>query len=32
MFVISRVLNRHRPDGSAGDDVYWKSERLAKSE
>ena len=32
MFVISRVLNRHRPDGSTGDDVYWKSERLAKSE
>ena len=32
MFVLSRVLNRHRPDGSVGDDVYWKSERLAKSE
>jgi len=28
MFVLSRVLNRM--DG--GDDVYWKSERLAKSE
>ena len=32
MFVLSRVLNRHRPDGSVGDDVYWKSERLAKYE
>lgn len=31
MFVLARVLNRHRPDGSAGDDVYWKSERLARS-
>lgn len=28
MFVLSRVLNRM--DG--GDDVYWKSERLARSE
>jgi cob(I)alamin adenosyltransferase len=28
MFVLARVLNRHRPDGSVGDDVYWKSERL----
>lgn len=26
MFVLARVLNR--VDG--GDDVYWKSERLAK--
>jgi cob(I)alamin adenosyltransferase len=32
MFVLARVLNRHRPDGSAGDDVYWKSERLKRSE
>ena len=32
MFVLSRVLNRYRPDGSVGDDVYWKSERLARSE
>ena len=32
MFVLSRVLNRHRPDGSVGDDVYWKSERLANVE
>jgi cob(I)alamin adenosyltransferase len=30
MFVLSRVLNRYRPDGSVGDDVYWKSERLAQ--
>ena len=32
MFVLARVLNRHRPDGTLGDDVYWKSERLAQSE
>ena len=32
MFVLARVLNRHRPDGSVGDDVYWKSERLARGE
>lgn len=31
MFVLARVLNRHRPDGSAGDDVYWRSERLQRS-
>ena len=31
MFVLSRVLTRHRTDGSVGDDVYWKSERLAQS-
>ena len=31
LFVLARVLNRHRPDGSVGDDVYWKSERLAQS-
>jgi cob(I)alamin adenosyltransferase len=31
LFVLARVLNRHRPDGSAGDDVYWKSERMASS-
>jgi cob(I)alamin adenosyltransferase len=30
MFVLARVLNRHRADGSVGDDVYWKSERMAK--
>ncbi|MEN9463185.1 MAG: hypothetical protein RLZZ355_1115, partial [Pseudomonadota bacterium] len=28
MFVLSRVLNRYRPDGSVGDDVYWKSQRI----
>jgi len=28
LFVLARVLNRHRTDGSTGDDVYWKSERL----
>ena len=32
MFVLARVLNRFRTDGSVGDDVYWRSERLAKSE
>ena len=30
LFVLARVLNRHRSDGSSGDDVYWKSERVAK--
>lgn len=29
MFVLSRVLNRYRTDGTVGDDVYWKSERMA---
>ena len=29
MFVLARVLNRHRSDGTPGDDVYWKSERMA---
>jgi len=24
------VLNRHRTDGTVGDDVYWKSERMAQ--
>ena len=28
MFVLSRVLNRM----NGGDDVYWKSERLARNE
>ena len=32
LFVLARVLNRHRTDGSAGDDVYWKSARLARTE
>ena len=31
LFVLSRVLNRNRPDGEGGDDVYWKSERLARA-
>ena len=31
LFVLARVLNRHRTDGTAGDDVYWKSERLAQA-
>ncbi|MBC7681408.1 MAG: cob(I)yrinic acid a,c-diamide adenosyltransferase [Ferruginibacter sp.] len=30
LFVLARVLNRNRPDGSGGDDVYWKSERMAR--
>ena len=32
LFVLARVLNRHQPNGSVGDDVYWKSARLAQSE
>jgi cob(I)alamin adenosyltransferase len=32
MFVLARVLNRYRTDGTVGDDVYWKSERLARSD
>ena len=32
LFVLARVLNRHRTDGSVGDDVYWKSERMAAAE
>jgi cob(I)alamin adenosyltransferase len=31
MFVLARVLNRHRIDGTTGDDVYWKSEKLAQA-
>ncbi len=31
LFVLARVLNRYSPNGSVGDDVYWKSERLAQS-
>ncbi|MFZ4625231.1 MAG: ATP:cob(I)alamin adenosyltransferase, partial [Rhodoferax sp.] len=31
MFVLARVLNRQRSDGSTGDDVYWRSERLARA-
>ncbi|MCC7152084.1 MAG: cob(I)yrinic acid a,c-diamide adenosyltransferase [Rubrivivax sp.] len=30
LFVLARVLNRANLDGLAGDDVYWKSERLAR--
>ena len=30
MFVLARVLNRYRSDGSVGDDVYWKSGRLQR--
>jgi cob(I)alamin adenosyltransferase len=30
MFVFSRVLNRVVVDGKAGDDVYWKSERMTR--
>ena len=32
LFVLSRALNRHRTDGSVGDDIYWKSERLEKAD
>ena len=31
LFVLARVLNRHRTDGTVGDDVYWKSERMASA-
>ncbi len=31
MFVLARVLNRHRADGSVGDDVYWHSEKMARN-
>ncbi len=30
MFVLARALNRYRIDGTQGDDVYWKSERMQK--
>jgi cob(I)alamin adenosyltransferase len=35
MFVLARVLNRypaHGTGGPVGDDVYWKSERLARAD
>ena len=32
MFVLARVLNRANLDGLGGDDVYWKSERLARED
>ena len=31
MFVLARVLNRYRTDGTVGDDVYWKSAKLAQA-
>ena len=30
MFVLARTLNRANLDGLGGDDVYWKSEKLAR--
>ncbi|MBS0435252.1 MAG: cob(I)yrinic acid a,c-diamide adenosyltransferase [Proteobacteria bacterium] len=30
LFVLARVLNRANLDGRGGDDVYWKSEKLAR--
>jgi cob(I)alamin adenosyltransferase len=32
MFVLSRTLNRFRTDGTVGDDVYWRSAKLAQAE
>ncbi len=32
MFVLARVLNRANLDGLGGDDVYWRSEKLARQE
>ena len=32
LFVLARVLNRANLDGLGGDDVYWKSEKLARSD
>jgi cob(I)alamin adenosyltransferase len=32
LFVLARTLNRYRPDGSQGDDVYWRSERMARQQ
>jgi cob(I)alamin adenosyltransferase len=31
LFVLARVLNRANLDGLGGDDVYWRSEKLAQS-
>ncbi|MBU6257169.1 MAG: cob(I)yrinic acid a,c-diamide adenosyltransferase [Burkholderiales bacterium] len=31
MFVLARVLNRAPECGGSGDDVYWRSERLARA-
>ena len=30
LFVLARVLNRANLDGLGGDDVYWRSQRLAR--
>jgi len=32
LFVLARVLNRANLDGLGGDDVYWKSQRLARAQ
>jgi cob(I)alamin adenosyltransferase len=32
LFVLARVLNRANLDGLGGDDVYWKSEKLARDD
>ena len=31
LFVLARVLNRHRSDGLPGDDVYWNSARMQQA-
>jgi cob(I)alamin adenosyltransferase len=31
LFVLARVLNRANLDGLGGDDVYWRSQRLARA-
>ena len=31
LFVLARVLNRANLDALGGDDVYWRSEKLARS-
>ena len=32
LFVLARVLNRANLDGLGGDDVYWRSEKLARAQ
>jgi cob(I)alamin adenosyltransferase len=32
LFVLARVLNRANLDGLGGDDVYWRSEKLARQQ
>ncbi len=32
LFVLARVLNRANLDGLGGDDVYWRSEKLARAD